>query len=102
MLKLRLQAKTCLSCGVCQDVCAPLAVRMRAASGRSVEGAVLSYLLLETPWNRERRPEPMETFPYLAQPHDCTGCRECVVQCPVGALELFRNGQPALEAAFAG
>lgn len=71
----------------------PKALGVRAASGRNVEGTVLSYALLDAPANRERPKPPMDTFPYLAAPDDCTGCRDCVVQCSVGVLELFRNGQ---------
>lgn len=95
MFRLRLQAKKCLSCGICQDVCRPLAIGMRTDTGRSVEGSFLSYLLLDSRANRERPPSPMATFPYLAEPDACDGCRECVVQCPVGALELFESRQRA-------
>lgn len=94
MFRLRLQARTCLSCGVCEDVCVPDAIRMHTADGRRVEGPLLSYLLLNGPANEEHPPSAMAAFPFLASPSSCNGCHECIEQCPVGALELLLDGQP--------
>jgi len=95
MYRLRLTASLCVSCGICQDVCAPDAIAMRVHGAANVEGSVQAHLLLPASRGAERPPEPMGTFPYLARPERCDGCDACVRECPVGALTLFAAQAPA-------
>ncbi len=84
MFALRLNARACLSCGICMDVCPPRAISMRTAGRRSVEGACLTLSFLGS------SDEPsLMTFPYLAMPERCDGCGLCVQQCPLPALQLL-------------
>ncbi|MGB9774102.1 MAG: ATP-binding protein [Bacteroidota bacterium] len=91
MFKLRLNAKHCISCGICMDVCSRRAIAMRINKSNNVEGEFLSYLLLHSDGEKELPPVEMMTFPYLAYPHLCDGCMRCVNECPVSALELQDN-----------
>jgi ferredoxin len=88
MYKLKLNGRTCVSCGICMDVCQPDAIVMRTNTPRRIEGNVLSYLQLCSDGNCELPPAEMMTFPYLADPQLCDGCALCVTECPVDALEL--------------
>lgn len=64
---------------------------MRLNRSETVEGELLSYLLLDSEGEQELPPEEMMTFPYLTYPHLCDGCMLCVEECPVSALELQSN-----------
>lgn len=88
MVSLKLDSRLCISCGICRDVCRPGAIALRDSQGASVEGKRLSFLLLDSPANRERPSGPMGTFPYLADPPACNGCLDCVRECPVAAIEI--------------
>ena len=88
MFNLRLNAKACMSCGICMDVCAPRAIAMRTKSVRSVEGNHLTYLGLRSQANPEAATAALETFPYMRAAALCDGCRRCVAECPAAALEL--------------
>lgn len=88
MFRLRLNARLCISCGVCMDVCQPRAIDMRSNHIVGIEGAVLSFLQLHSDGAPEKSPERMMTFPFLAFPERCDGCLLCVKECPVDALEL--------------
>ncbi len=88
MYELGLDAKQCVSCGICMDVCRPGAMGMRRWRSRTVEGPALSYLRLGTKHNQEKPPAVMMSFPYLAWPERCDGCMDCVRECPVSALAL--------------
>ena len=88
MYELRLDAKQCISCGICMDVCKPGAMEMRHWHSRTVEGPYLSYLVLRMKRNREEPPVAMMSFPYLARPEQCDGCMDCVRECPVSSLAL--------------
>ena len=88
MFSLKLNGKSCISCGICMDVCRPGAIAMRTNQPKGVEGKTLSYLSLRSPGNAEQMAEPMMTFPYLAYPDLCDGCALCVNECPTVALEL--------------
>ncbi|MBI4428876.1 MAG: 4Fe-4S binding protein [Ignavibacteriales bacterium] len=93
MFRLKLNAKLCISCGICMDVCQPLAIDMRVNILAKAEGDLLSYLQLHSVRNRESFPEKMMTFPYLSRPSLCDGCMLCVNECPTTALELQQVGQ---------
>jgi len=43
--------------------------------------------------NAEAGPREMGTFPYLAEEEKCDGCRECVRQCPVGAMVVMGGNE---------
>lgn len=88
MFSLRLNAKDCISCGICMDVCALQAITMRVKWSRSIEGSRLTYLHLRSYSNNEVAPAPMGTFPYLSDPVRCDGCGRCVAECPTLALKL--------------
>lgn len=70
------------------DVCQPQAIAMRIDKSDHIEGNLLSYLELSSDGNDELPLGEMMTFPYLAAPQHCDGCKECVEECPVLALEL--------------
>lgn len=95
MYRLRLTASLCVSCGICQDICAPGAIAMRVHRAGRIEGSVRAYLLLPGSDGAERPPEAMGTFPYLAHPECCDGCDACVKECPVSALTLLAAQAPA-------
>jgi ferredoxin len=78
MFALRLNARACISCGICMDVCPPRAISMRTASRKCVEGACLALYRMGS--FGQPRPEPalLMTFPYLAIPERCDGCGPCV------------------------
>lgn len=78
MFELKLNARQCICCGICMDVCRPAAISMRLWRGRRVEGNLVAT-------------EAM-SFPYLAQPVRCDGCMECANQCPVSALSVSAAG----------
>lgn len=91
MFKLKLNAKNCISCGICMDVCTPGAIAMRTDFSRCAEGKNLTNLYLNSKDNVEKLPERMMTFPYLSHPQTCDECADCVNECPVAALELQRD-----------
>ena len=82
MYVIRLDARQCVSCGICADVCDPRALRMRVWRGRTVEGVLSDR-------RSALRKADAGTFPYLADPARCDGCLACVEECPVRALALF-------------
>lgn len=102
MFKLRLNARHCISCGICMDVCQPRAITMRTNKSASVEGEFLCYLKLRPDGDEELLTGEMMTFPYLARPHLCDGCMLCVEECPVMAIELRRNQHDSIEAESSG
>jgi ferredoxin len=72
----RLDARQCISCGICLDVCLPGALDMRIWRGPAVEG-------------RTREPAAgAMTFPYLSHPERCDGCLICMRECPTDALVI--------------
>ncbi|MBL7995718.1 4Fe-4S binding protein [bacterium] len=88
MLKLKLNAKFCISCGICMDVCPERAINMRIHNSSGVEGERLAYLALGPYRANELPPSGMMTFPWLANPPHCNGCMLCEKECPVCALTL--------------
>jgi ferredoxin len=70
------------------DVCSPHALNMRIHSLRKAEGGWM-FLALRKYGSEEKQPEPMMTFPFLAEPEDCDGCMDCVKECPAVALEII-------------
>ncbi len=88
MHRLKLDSRSCVSCGICMDVCRLQAMTMREFAAPRIEGQVYSYLELRWFTSEERLPVTVGMFPYLALPEQCDGCQQCVRQCPVHALEL--------------
>ncbi len=88
MFRLRLNGRSCLSCGICMDVCLPGAIDMRGVEGAAIEGEMLSYVYLSMKSDREAVAAKMGTFPFMMRPDQCDGCLRCVVECPVDALRL--------------
>lgn len=86
MFKLYLNARECISCAICMDVCPPQALHMRTWKGQTVEGSLFCYLGLDP----EAPVADWMTFPYLWAPERCDGCMNCVNQCPVVALQVTR------------
>jgi Pyruvate/2-oxoacid:ferredoxin oxidoreductase delta subunit len=91
MFKLRLEARQCLCCGICMDVCTPRAIAMRSYKKFGLEGPTLSYLVLNSGGNAELPPSVMSTFPYMAEADRCDGYMLCVSECPTSALDLRIN-----------
>lgn len=85
MFAVRLDAKQCISCGICMDVCAPKALGMRMWRGRTVEGACL----VRRRGNGGHADPAAGTFPYMAGRERCDGCLECVRECPVEAILVY-------------
>ncbi|MBI2214780.1 MAG: 4Fe-4S binding protein [Acidobacteria bacterium] len=79
MFRIVLQAKVCVSCGICVDVCRPVALGLRTFRNNGVEGARLSASLPVA---------EMGTFPYMRDAARCDGCMLCVNECPVEALSM--------------
>lgn len=88
MFRLRLDARQCLCCAICMDVCAPQAIGMRPFKKEALEGPFLCYLALNSDRNIETPPGALATFPFMANTPSCDGCRLCVNECPTNALEL--------------
>lgn len=88
MFRFRLNAKLCISCGICMDVCPERAINMRIYNSPGVEGEQLAYMTLDSNRDSERPPVAMMTFPFLANPPLCDGCMICEKECPVSALTL--------------
>lgn len=88
MFSLKLNAKLCISCGICMDVCLQRAIDMRIDKSRNIEGELLSFLALHPDGDNKLPPAGMMTFPWLANPLLCNGCLLCEKECPVSALSL--------------
>lgn len=88
MYKLILDAKECVSCGICFDVCRPCALNMRMYKGSALEGYHLIHVELNNNYNKEQSPAKMMTFPFLELPELCNGCSECVNECPTSAIGI--------------
>lgn len=88
MYKLKLNAKDCISCGICMDVCSLNAIDMRINKGKTIEGNNFIYLDLNGKTNKELPPEKMFTFPFMALPELCDGCMVCVKECPTYAIDI--------------
>lgn len=88
MYRLKLNAKECISCGICMDVCLAKAIQMRIDKGKTIEGNNLVYLELNGKANLELSPEQMMTFPFMANVEHCDGCMICVYECPTSAINI--------------
>lgn len=91
MFTLKLEAKSCISCGICRDVCTPGALDMRIWKGGTIEGSTLTYARLHSQNSPDIGPEQTTSFPYLAHPESCDGCSDCARECPVEALSVIRT-----------
>ncbi len=87
--RLRLDAKACISCGICMDLCPPRAIDMARSNRVGMEGAVSLLKLLEP---QAPDPEPGMTFPFLAAPQLCPVCKICEAACPTAALVMQWEG----------
>ncbi len=90
MFRLRFEARQCLCCGICMDVCLPRAIDMHSYRRRGVEGDVLTYVMLDSQNNVEIPQREKTAFPFMAKAHVCDGCIQCVNECPTSALKLVR------------
>lgn len=88
MFDLQLNAKQCISCGICMDVCNPKAISMRFISTKSIEGQIISCAILDSGYNEEQQPAAKMSFPFLEIPELCGGCNDCIDECPTSALAL--------------
>lgn len=87
--KLILDARRCISCGLCMDVCGPGALGMRPSGRPGPEGIRLTYPLLATVENPESVPLVGMAYPWLLRPERCDGCLRCEAECPVAALSVW-------------
>jgi len=89
MYILKLNAKNCISCAICMDICVPKAIGLRIHKGKTIEGNYFTFLELKNNFNEEHLPKQMMTFPFLAKPELCNGCMLCVEECPVSSIEIL-------------
>jgi len=89
MYRIKLNAKQCICCGICMDVCSPQVIAMRFHTLNRFQGENLTYVKLHSLNAPEQPPMEMMTFPYFIRPDQCDGCRLCVTECPVQAIELL-------------
>lgn len=94
MYRLKLNAKDCISCGICMDVCLSKAIDMRIHRGKTIEGNYLLFLEFNGKTNKELLPEKMITFPFLKNSKLCNGCMICVKECPTSAIEIINEAKP--------
>ena len=83
MYELALNARQCLCCGICADVCTPRALGLRPWRGRTVERR-----LLAAPALAAAPAVVAESFPFMAAGARCDGGLDCVNECPVSVLQL--------------
>ena len=88
MYSLKLNAKECISCGICSDVCILKLIDMRVHKGKTIEGERLLYLELDRYLTLEKLPEKMMTFPFMANAERCDACMICVNECPTSAVRI--------------
>ncbi len=101
MYVLNLNGKTCISCGICMDVCPRKAIGMKKFNGKAVEGEFLIYLRFHKKGNHEHPKEEMMTFPYMQNPAECDGCMICVEECPTGSIGIvFENERAKISQNF--
>lgn len=89
MYKLRLNAKQCISCGICADLCPLQALSMRSQETDGVEGSWRGGRVLADQWGDPVPAARKETFPLLRASALCDGCQLCVRECPVAALTVW-------------
>ena len=89
MYRLKLNAKQCISCGICMDLCPSRAIGMRSRDTAGIEGSRGLELVLADRWAEAVTPVRKETFPYLRTPDLCDGCALCARECPALALDVL-------------
>jgi len=74
----------CIQCNQCSLVCPHAAIRPKLIANDDLEGAPESFVTLEA------RGKDKDDYRYKIQVYieDCQGCKVCVVECPVNALEF--------------
>jgi NAD-dependent dihydropyrimidine dehydrogenase PreA subunit len=86
MFKFVLNTRECISCAVCVDLCSPVALSMKAYSGKTIEGK--TQIKSNEFDNLKVFEENKLSFPYFSSPIECNGCMVCVNECPVNAIEI--------------
>jgi len=81
--ELALNARQCLCCGICADVCTPRALRLRPWRGRTVERRHVAAPVLAG-----AAAAVAEGFPIMPDGAQCDGCFDCINECPVSVLQL--------------
>ena len=87
----------CIQCGLCALVCPHAAIRSKAYSRGSINGAPDGFVSI--PWKGKELPDHRLTI--QVAPDDCTGCGVCVDVCPAKSKEVVKhkaiNMQPKLD-----
>lgn len=88
MYSLSLNTKSCISCGICADVCSPKVIELKTIRNAGIEGSASFISLLDSTSNREVLAKNYETFPFLKHSTLCDGCMVCVKECPCCAISI--------------
>ena len=71
-------SEACLQCGICASACPHAAIRTKLIEAKDMEGAPASFNTVDAKPNANG-----EKFKVQVYCKDCTGCGDCLYQCPV-------------------
>ncbi|MBR9690588.1 pyruvate:ferredoxin (flavodoxin) oxidoreductase, partial [Candidatus Woesearchaeota archaeon] len=77
-------SKHCIQCGFCAFVCPHAAIRIKQIDQKSLKKAPRSFKTLNSNLKNEKNLK----FRVQVYPEDCTGCENCVVECPTNPKSL--------------
>lgn len=89
--RFQVNQETCISCGICMDLCPVRCLDMTRPSGEG-ERASEQELRSPIPGDAPTRSWMMLTPVQVAE---CIGCQVCVQECPTNAITIASKAQPA-------